>query len=182
MYRYLSEQGVTLTKFEGPQAVRNLVAPAAQGPAVEFITGSGHGFQNRFTGQARLSIFELGQYQPVEVRNKIIHLLSCQTAGQLGADVVTNGCRAFFGYDVDFLFPLDRPAVFLDCDSVIDLRLADGMSAEDAYAAAVQAFDDTIATLKKNGQAWLAAMLEFNRDHLCSPSVDRKWGDPRARL
>ena len=182
VYPYLADQGMTVTTFAGPQADRTLVQPEIQQATVGFISGSGHGFPNRFTGQRRLSILELGQYNPPEVAGKIIHLLSCETAGLLGADLVAKGCLAFFGYDENFFFPLNKPEVFLDCDSVIDQRLADGLTAEEAHDEAIAAFDRRILQLLKAGNTFLAAALERNRDHLCSPSVDRKWGDPHARL
>jgi hypothetical protein len=173
---------MSLVTFSGERAQRTVVAPAARQPGVGFITGSGHGFPTRFTGQGRLSIFELGLYDAAEVRGKVVHLLACQTADQLGLDIVAKGCDAFFGYDVDFLFPLDKPGVFLDCDAAIDLRLADGLSAEEAYQAAIAEFETRIAQLKKDGQLWLASMLEFNKEHLCAPSVDGKWGNPQAQV
>jgi hypothetical protein len=37
---------------------------------------------------------------------KIAHFLSCKTAVSLGPDMVSRGCSAFFGYDIDYSFPM----------------------------------------------------------------------------
>jgi hypothetical protein len=149
---------------------------------VSFVTASGHGFPARFTGQGRLSLWEVGHYQASEVAGKIVHLLACESARNLGVDVVEKGCRAFFGYDAVFIFPDTASELFLQCDAQIDIKLAEGRSAGEAYEAAIQAFNQRIALMLKAGKTWIAAALQRNRDHLCAPSVDPKWGDRNASL
>lgn len=178
----LTGEGLTLQQFDGPQATRASVAPALTAAEVNYVTASGHGFQNRFTGQDGVSLLEIGQYEPAEVQGKIIHLLACLTGQELGADLVAKGCAAFFGYDVVFLFPLGQPDLFLECDAEIDRSLAAGKSCEEAYEDAFNAFTLRIEQLMALQKPYLAASLAFNRDRLCAPSVDPKFGSKSARV
>ena len=182
VYPGLERVGLTIDAFEGNAARRARIAPHLKKPDVRFISGSGHGLERRFTGFNGESILEIGQYDPNEPRGKIIHLLACLTAAELGSDLVKNGCAAFFGYDVVFMFPLDTPELFLECDAEIDFALARGRTAAAAYSAAYDAFTNRIQQLLAAGRPYLAAMLEYNRDHLCAPSVDAKWGDENAAV
>ncbi len=112
----------------------------------------------------------------------MVHLLACYSALALGPDLVAHGCSAFFGYDTAFVMPLGRPAIFLECDAVIDRELAAGRTAAAVYERAHRAFTKRIAQLLAVKQPYLAAILEYNRDHLCAPSTDRRWGDPDATI
>lgn len=182
VFPVLTGEGLTLQQFDGPQSSRASVAPALTAADVNYVTASGHGFENRFTGQDGLSLFEIGQYAPAEVHGKIIHLLACLTGQELGADLVAKGCAAFFGYDVVFVFPLGQPELFLECDAEIDRSLAAGKTCEDAYEDAFNAFTVRIEQLMALKKPYLAAALAFNRDRLCAPSVDAKFGSKSARV
>jgi hypothetical protein len=181
LYPILALAGATLESFAGKRSTRARIKKALTG-GVDFVSGSGHGVETRFTGTDGDPLLEIGSYDPAEVNGTIVHLLACLTAAALGADLVRNGCRAFFGYDVVFAFPLDMPEGFLACDAVIDRALVDGKNAGAAYAEAFDAFTALMDEMLAQGQPYLAAMLEYNRDHLCAPSVDPKWGSVAAKL
>lgn len=182
VYPGLEQAGFTIEAFGGNAARRARIAPHLTKPDVRFLSGSGHGLERRFTGFNGESILEIGQYDSNEPHGKIIHLLACLTAAELGSDLVKNGCTAFFGYDVVFMFPLDTPELFLDCDAEIDFALAAGKTAGEAYSNAYDAFTSRMQQLLAAQRPYLAAILEYNRDHLCGPSVDTKWGDENAAL
>jgi len=182
LYPDLRAAGATLRSFAGDTSTRARVRSALKQAGVSAMTASGHGVETRFTGLNGQPILEVGAYDRVEVDGKIVHLLACLTAAQLGEDLVLNGCRAFFGYEVVFAFPLDNPEPFLACDAQIDRSLVDGRTAGGAYTDAFDAFTLEIQRLLAQGQPHLAAMLEYNRDHLCAPSVDVKWGSVAAAL
>jgi hypothetical protein len=175
-------QSLQTTLLGGVAATRTNALAVLGSGGTRLITGSGHGFAERFTGQGQLSVLEVGQYNPLEVTGAIVHLLSCNTAQQLGPDLVANGCTAFFGYDDEFVFPDQAAALFLDADSQIDLTLAGGGTAQEAYDAAILVFDRHIRRMLQTGNVFIAAALKRNRDHLCAPSTDPRWGDRNARL
>lgn len=77
-------------------------------PQSDIIIGTGHGDASSFTGQNENVILEVGKYNPVEVRGKVIKLLSCQTGKLLGPDLIENGAVAFLGYKDDYVWVMDQ--------------------------------------------------------------------------
>jgi hypothetical protein len=183
VYPYLQAKGFTIKKFQGPLARRHYVAPEARKPEVEYLTGVGHGSYNLYTGDHGDVIFQVSNYHPDEVKGKIVHFLSCQTARDLGPDFVRNGCRAYFGYDENFTFQMAEKDTFFECDSEVDKGFADGLSASQVYDRVKKLYDRRIADLRGAGKLYGAATLEFDRDHLrCPSSGGVNWGDARAKL
>jgi hypothetical protein len=183
VYPYLESKGFAVRKYQGPLARRYYVAKEVEKPEVDYITGIGHGLYNVYTGDHGDIVFQADQYQPNEVRGKIVHLLSCQTARELGPHFVRNGCVAFFGYDENFTFLMDYKEIFFECDSEIDRAFADGMMAGQVYKRVRALYDRRIGELRAAGKVYVAATLEFDRDRLRSPdSGGSAWGDSRAKL
>uniref|UniRef100_A0A7C2P305 Uncharacterized protein n=1 Tax=Schlesneria paludicola TaxID=360056 RepID=A0A7C2P305_9PLAN len=183
VYPYLTSKGFRINKFQGTLARRYYVAPAVREPGVDYITGVGHGLSDLYTGDQGDVVFRQGDYHPDEAAGKIVHLLSCQTARELGPDFVQSGCRAYFGYDVNFTFYPDDQDIFFECDSEIDKAFADGLSADKVYARVKKLYDKRIAELYAAGKLYVAAALETDRDHLRCPSAGGSaWGDPAAKL
>ena len=71
---------------------------------------------------------------------------------------------------------------FFDCDSEIDRAFADGLNAEEVYNRVIARYNQKISELEAGGHDEAAAALMYNRDHLCAPSVDLKWGDKKDRI
>jgi hypothetical protein len=203
LFKYRKEQlypglaaSLTMLAAHGSDATRAQVGPLARDPRVRLITGSGHGTANAFQDGHGRPIFAVGELDPREVSGKIVHLLACQTALQLGPDMITNGGQAFFGYDVDFVFSpfRDLAELFFDADAEIDRSLVSGLTAAAACAAAVERFQEHIDELDRRAAAetnparkdvllWTATALEFNRDHLLGPrAAGSPFGDPLAQL
>jgi hypothetical protein len=182
VYPHFRSQGFKVQRFKGARARRDLVSAAASKTDVVYLTGVGHGLYDTYQGDQFLPVFEVGKYGPAEVNAKIVHLLSCLTALGLGPDFVTNGTRAFFGYDENFTFLTENHSPFLDCDAEIDKAFAEGLTAAGAFRRAYDAFNAAIAAALQTGNAYVAAVLEFNRDHLCAPSTDPRYGQVNARL
>jgi hypothetical protein len=182
VYPYFQAKGFTPQLCQGSMARRVYVAPAARQAGVVYITGIGHGTPDTFTGDYYDAVFSVGNYAPEESQGKIIHLLSCQTALKLGPDFVLHGCKAFFGYDVDFTFFMDIANMFFQCDSEVDRAFADGLTAADVYTRVINLFNQNIAALRAQGSNYKAAAMESNRDHLRAPASGSQWGDPGASL
>jgi hypothetical protein len=184
VYPYLESKGFSIERCQGSLARRFYVADEAKKSNVTFITGVGHGLYNLYTGDHGVVnvIFQIGRYFPEEASNKIVHFLSCQTARDLGPDFVMNGCRAFLGYDENFTFFMAEADIFFECDSEIDRAIADGATVEQAHQRAVQKFNKAIAEMLAKGKPYVAAVLEFDRDHLQSPATHSRWGDRNASL
>ena len=93
----------------GEDAVKSNFAPACGIHTVDFITGLGHGNNDVFRGHEHEELWRVGNYNRQETSGKIIHLLSCLTARQLGYDLINNGALAYFGYNEEFTFVTTAP-------------------------------------------------------------------------
>jgi hypothetical protein len=181
VYPYLKKKKFVLIRRTGSMALRVYFRAAAKRKEVVFITGVGHGSERVFSGDAGQSVLEVGKYGPEEAKNKIIHLLSCKTAGELGPDLVSKGALAFFGYSKNFTFRVGLESIFFACDSEIDLAIADGLKATGVYQRAKLIFEDQIDRLAgEDGQA--AALLNADFLYLCCPDKDKMFGRRAARL
>lgn len=161
-------------------------------PEVRFITGSGHGSYNKFTGQHGVTIWNTSSRLPRHVDGKIIHLLSCRVGGLLGLHLVQRGAAAFWGYTIDFKFYHQQPSAipmhsdiyakpFFQLDAVIDIGILNGYDStkilDHMEAEFLKAYRLLIADPR--GSASASALLD-NFIHLVSPG--RIWGDPAATL
>ena len=106
VYPYLTGKGFTQSSFFGPLAQPGYVGPAAEDPAVSLLVGVGHGTYTSFQGFQQ-AVFSVGSYSADQVKGKIVHFLSCETAQQLGPAFVRDGCLAYIGYDENFTRELE---------------------------------------------------------------------------
>jgi hypothetical protein len=181
LYPYFKRKKLKVTNLHNQMAVRRVFKSEAVLAGTRLITGMGHGEYDAFTGHLGEVILKVGDYDPLEVKNKIVHLLSCKTAKLLGPDLVKNGARAFFGYSEDLLFDVKYQDVYFECASEVDRALADGEDATGVHARTEARFRRGIDTLTEtNGQA--ASLLRAALGYLCSPTVHKRFGDPAARL
>lgn len=76
-------------------------------PQSDIIIMTGHGDVDVMTGQNEVVILEVGKYDPVEVRGKVIKLIACQCGVALVPDLVKNGAACAMGYSDDFVWVVD---------------------------------------------------------------------------
>jgi hypothetical protein len=98
VYPCLNTDQLTLTSLVSAQADATPVSAEATKPGVTYITGVGHGDNDTFHGYFNHPVFSVTDLDPATVDQRLVHLLSCETATGLGPDMVAAGCRAFFGY------------------------------------------------------------------------------------
>jgi hypothetical protein len=156
-----------------PQLTLDCLEAAVSDPSVAFLTASGHGSSDgvAFVAELGRDLLHSHLYHRTKFNRKIVHLFACDTAKNLGHDLVGpaldgTGVSAFFGYDADFCFAqeynedFDAAGMFIDCDSAMDLALADGATAQQAFAKGVKAFNDLIDRWKlEPSKAILADLL-----------------------
>ena len=165
-----TKRGFTVVPLTGTDDVRVNFVPAAKHSLTVYIGGVGHGSYNCYTGHWHNRILEVGRYDPAEVKNKVLHFLSCQTARNLGPDTVAKGARAYAGYDENFNFvwddsstPVNEFLLFVKSDATFDLQMAAGATAGKAFDATKQAFNAAIAQVPNTVAA---TWLTYDRDHL----------------
>ena len=182
VYPRFEATGFEVRMRRGQMARRHFVADDAKRPEIVFVTGIGHGFDNVYTGDQQQPLWAVGQYDAAEAEGKVFHLLSCKTARRLGPDLVDKGALAFFGYDENFVFQQEVADAFFECDSAIDLALAEGATTAQAYERAIELYNQKIDEYDAAGKPYVASLLETDRDHLCAPPVDAIWGDAKTSL
>lgn len=173
IYPYLTAKGLEIIVLHDGSARREKVKQAIATSNIEYLFGVGHGEKDCFCGHRNLPIFSVGEYEQDEVKEKIIHLLSCFTAKSLGGDFIKQGAKAFFGYSEDFAIPFEDleelaelSEHFFGSDAEIERALADGLPIEEIETRVKQRFDDCINELRKRGKREASAALETNRDLL----------------
>ncbi|MBP7052467.1 MAG: hypothetical protein KBE65_15755 [Phycisphaerae bacterium] len=164
------KRGFTVIALTGVDDVRNNFVPHAKNTLTVYLSGIGHGNYTTYTGHGGNHILEVGQYDPAEVRGKAIHFLSCQTAGKLGPDTVAKGAKCYAGYTENFTFVWEDPKtpmqdflLFAKADSIYDIMMANGTTAQQAYNAAYQLFT---AGANQVPNTAAATWLIYDRDHL----------------
>ena len=150
VYPYFQQTDYNILTLFGNDATRDKFAAYCMLPDVVFISGFGHGYDNLFTGQNGEILWKVDSYDPTEVAGKIIHLMSCLTAKELGPDLVYEGARAYFGYEEEFVFmhiptitdPLQDSIadVFFECCSNVDRLVVDRLQAGQVYDATKELF------------------------------------------
>ena len=182
LYPKLSGTSLILRRKQSKMARRIYTAPACAQPDVVMITGVGHGLEDRFTGDQGEILLKTGEYAAAEVSGKMIHFTACRTAARLGPDCVTNGAKAYFGYDIDFTYIFGHEQVFFECDSEIDLAIADGLDAGKVFQRIEKLFRKRITELEAAGSIYVAQTLATDLDHLMGPHRDAMWGSTQASI
>jgi len=153
----------------------------------KFITGVGHGSPTEYTGQYQNVLWAVGEYNPTEVKGKIIKLLSCSTGKSLGPDLIINGAKAYQGYDSIFAFMADTDRLIYHIFPWLDptakkfllppmkgiKALLEGKTNKEAYEIEYAEFTKNI---EREEDPEIAAILMHDRDHLVM------LGDPNAKL
>ncbi len=142
-------------------------------PQSDIIIGMGHGDKDVFTGQDEVVILEVSKYDPKEVQEKVIKLLSCQAGMVLGPDLILNGAEAFLGYVDDYVWVMDADLASTPWSDkmaatslmpVIDglNALLDGKTAGEAYQIEL---DGYLKNAEIEEDELIKSCLEFNYDN-----------------
>ena len=143
-------------------------------PQSDIIIGAGHGDVDTFTGQNEAVLLEVGNYDPREVKGKVIKLLSCQTGVELGPDLVKNGCAAFMGYTDDYVWVMDSdlastPWADKEFAGKCLMPVVDGLNALLDGKTAKEALNIELEGYSRNAKVekdeLVKACLEFNRSN-----------------
>ena len=173
-------RGFNVVANTGTSNTRTNFVATAKKALTTYIGGIGHGNYNRYTGHAGENILKVGAYDASEVKGKTIHFLSCRTAATLGPDTVLKEAKCYAGYDENFHFVWDNPStpvneidLFKKSDSVFDVWMAYGYTAQQAYNAAIATFNASIASVPGTTAA---SWLSYDRDHF------RLLGNPATKV
>jgi len=182
------KRGFCTIELEGVNNDRTHFVSVAKSKRVVYISGIGHGNPTTYTGYNNVPILTKCNYDPAEVQGKILHLLSCQTAKELGPDVIKKGAKAYAGYYENFTFVYDQPGtpinemeLFWVCDSAFDLMMAYGATVETAHNTTIASYNAAIS-LPGVANTITASWLTWDRNSFRSPVIDAIYGDKTAKI
>lgn len=142
------DAGFEVIDLEGDNANRRNVVDNLPNPQVVYFAGVGHGRRDMFTGQNHEMIFDYDDNTTCNiVKNKVIHLLSCETGRLLLPWMADNcGAKACFGYKEVWgfkisEFPNDLAKPFFDSDTTFDRCLFEGATVKEAFERTKQRYD-----------------------------------------
>ncbi len=150
---------------------------------IDYISGAGHGRYEMFTGHDGNPIWDVSQ-NLADLKQKVVHLLSCETGAVLGRAIVFHGATAFWGYTVNFAFSHksnppsleddDLAEAFLKMDTIIDRGILSGKRSDDIYTS----MSKYVAQVAPQLTALDRGLLLDNFNHLACPVVT--WGNGAA--
>jgi hypothetical protein len=177
-------------------AIEALVSAELKQYPVDYVTAAGHGRYEVFLGVDHKAIWSTRVVWDVNsasvnltlLSDKIVHLLACESGAMLGRAIVQEGAKAFWGYNVNFVFvhSTNPPSlmedelaeVFLNMDIVIDRGILKSIVAMDIYDS-IERYIATALTNFRNEPLYRGYLLS-NFVHLACPMVT--WGDKLAVL
>lgn len=76
----------------------------------KLIVFNGHGSQSVVTGYDNEPLVECGKNSDI-LKDSIVYARSCSSAKKLGVESISKGCRAYIGYDEDFVFMVENDRI-----------------------------------------------------------------------
>ena len=173
------KRGFDVISLTDASDTRAFFQAKATNALVVYIGGVGHGNYSRYTGDNFDPILQVGSYNSTEVKDKVIHFLSCQTGKTLGPDTVTHGAKAYAGYYENFVFDWANADLYWQCDSQFDISMANGKTVEQAVADTMAKYNAAIASLPGTNTA---ATLLNDRNIFRTPVSGAAWGNKTAKI
>jgi hypothetical protein len=172
--------------LKGSKTDRANAKPIAKNKRVAYISGIGHGGPDEYTGHNTTTVLKSGLTEAGEVKGKIVHLLSCLTAQDLGPYLVKKGAKAYAGYYESFYTipdepstPLDEMGLFWECDSTFDMMILTGATVKEAHVATMAMYDAAIDLVPGTVSA---TWLQHDQYYFRSPVTGKKYGDKKAQI
>ena len=153
-----------------------------------FITCSGHGTRDKVPAFNGLDLFNRFDSNLEELVNeKIIHLHACWTGKKLGGKIVEKGCKAFFGYDSLFSFPIEDDTdlfeLFMEPDKNLIDEVVEGKKAFEVTDFVIHTYNKNLSIIHNHtSYGNYFGLMETNKQSFCSPTKNSKYGDPMASL
>lgn len=163
-----------------------LRAGVTRGERYFLIAAMGHGDERSFSVSEprRTRIFST-RFTAPEVRESIVHLLSCLCGVKLGPALVSRQrARAFIGYRGNFSCPRNVEAMkhFVAQTAAINAALLAGASESEVLAAARAAHESALVELENDPtlSAYELAAFKANNEFLVGPWTSRSYGRLRG--
>lgn len=137
----------------------------------DLIVAVGHGGPSELAGHNNQTVMDTGSLP--DVRGKVVFLVSCETAQQLGPSLVERGgASAFIGFNEDVLWVCDADAAAMPWNDelaqpvmmpIVDAlnSLFDGRPAKDSFERLRRSFEERFSLEQDE---FIASLIAWNRD------------------
>ena len=174
------QRGITVFDLRGEKANRQHLQSLFQTANPDIVMFNGHGSEHMITGHEQEPLIVCGENDGF-LNGRVVYAVACRAALQLGPSCTsTGGCRAFLGYDDDFVFYSDtsktshplldrvaRPP--MEASNQVPLSLIKGNSPAEAFARAQEHFRKHIRSLIRSREPeapYILQALIHNMTHL----------------
>lgn len=151
----LTWRGGTRRQLHGDYAISSQFTGATQSLDPSLVVGVGHGNSDTYTGQYIAGGYSvlLTLYNAGMMAGRVVYLLSCSTAQNLGPEMISKGAVAYAGYNLDFVWTVESPwspatdrlaAPFGKASTMFPKVLVGGRIVRDAKAKAIEVFNQEI--------------------------------------
>lgn len=116
------------------------------------FSGTGHGNYTTYTVECTNMFMQVGDQTVPLMKDRVVHLNSCETGGQLGPALIKAGAKAYVGSSESFWFYTGDPAnttravrsPFL-CEWQFDVSILEGKTVAQARADMLAKYDEELA-------------------------------------
>jgi hypothetical protein len=185
---YARSKHINVTDLAESYAEKQMVYFTLGQKNPQSIFGFGHGSPTRYTGDSEQDIFNMDNTEWTD--DRIVSLLSCQTAGQLGKAMVVDGAEAYAGYIEDWTWACEGGTeidpytdkygkCFFESANQLWIHLIDGYTFGESVQACKDKYDEWISYWFQSSDPnapTIIAYLASDRDALML------YGDPNAKL
>lgn len=172
---FARQRGINFGDLQGNDATLHQLQREILSRNPQLFYGVGHGLAHIITGQNEEIV--LSKDNARIMKDRIVHLLSCQTAKQLGPELIRAGAKVYVGYDVDFYAVLGLdPRVdslytraLFEPDITLALNLLSGLPPAKAYEESQAVSDEWIEYFRNSDDPHddlLIRALISNKNHL----------------
>ncbi len=153
------------------------VLDAAQQFDPLMFTGAGHGSTNAFTSNTERDIITLSN--AYLLAGRIVYLLSCSTAAELGPEALRQGVLSYAGYDRDWSWVQDNIEIdpykdphgdsFFRSSNEYPISLLNGLNVAQSHQKAYDSYSYWVEYWRTSGDNYSAEMMKWllwDRDHL----------------
>lgn len=121
------------------------------------IVLNGHGNGSTVTGYDNEPLITAGTNSLI-LKSAVVYARSCQSAKELGPESIHDGCKAYIGYDDDFVFMVEEEKIsrpladktarlFLDASNQVVISLLKGHTAKESNRRSKEKYKRTIQSL-----------------------------------
>jgi len=161
---YAISKGYNVRIIEGFLCLKKPIEQAIDEFDPDLFAGVGHGWDFWWTCDLEMPVWWCGihycPHPPDKLKGRIVYLLSCRTAKELGLMIIRYGARAFIGYKEDFIYCENVKGYFESANQIL-FSLLDGKSVYESVQDTKEKFNEWINYWKRTGHPQSSEFIKY---------------------